>query len=207
MFLFVDSRRERDFRLFYNQLREMTRVPDFSFHVSPRIWVGPDALLRLPPPRRRALGRRPPRCMLVVDPLLYESKTVDRVHSLLEERGIQVLIYDEIVDRATSKAVDDALRLARGSRSPLIIALGGLKTLMIGRATAALALGNLDIDAALDGAENRGPRFQRCRLSCKNEAGRNRLRPLRRCVWLELPLRPAPGRVRAAQQSHARPHL
>ena len=133
-------------------------MPDFSFHVSPRVWVGPDALLRLPLLAGELSGEGRPRCMLVVDPLLYESKTVDRVHSLLEERGIQVLVYDEIVDRATSKAVDDALRLARGSRSPLIIALGGLKTLMIGRATAALALGNLDIDAALDRAEVKGSR-------------------------------------------------
>jgi alcohol dehydrogenase class IV len=96
--------------------------------------------------------------MLVVDPILYESKTVDRVHSLLEERGIQVLVFDEVVDRATSRVADDALRLARGSRSPLIIALGGLKTLMVGRAAAALALGDLDVDAALDGAEAKGGR-------------------------------------------------
>jgi alcohol dehydrogenase len=97
--------------------------------------------------------------MLVVDPLLYESKTVDRVLSLLEERGIQVLVFDEVVDRATSRVADDALRLARGSRTPLVVALGGQKTLMIGRAAAALALGNIDIDAAIDGAESKGGRI------------------------------------------------
>jgi alcohol dehydrogenase len=96
--------------------------------------------------------------MLVVDPLLYESKAVDRVRSLLEERGIQVLVFDEIGDRATSKAAEDALRLARGSRTPLVIALGGLKTLMIGRAAAVLAQGELDIDALIDGSEIRNAR-------------------------------------------------
>jgi alcohol dehydrogenase len=92
---------------------------------------------------------------MVVDPRLYESKMVDRVRSLLEERGIQVLVFDEVADRATSRVADDALRLARGSRSPLVIALGGLKTLMVGRVAAALALGGQDVDAVLDGAEAR----------------------------------------------------
>lgn len=130
-------------------------MADFSFSVRPRIWVGPDALLRLPLLAGELTGEGRARCMLVVDPLLYESKTVDRVRALLEERGIQVLVFDEIADRATSRVADDALRLARGSRSPLIIALGGQKTLMIGRAAAALALGDLDLDAVIDGTESR----------------------------------------------------
>ncbi len=128
-------------------------MPDFSFSVRPRVWIGSDALLRLPLLAGELAGEGRARCMLVVDPLLYESKTVERVRSLLEERGIQVLVFDEVTDRATSRAADDALRLARGSRSPLVIALGGLKTLMIGRAAAALAQGDQDVDAVIDGAE------------------------------------------------------
>jgi len=129
-------------------------VPDFSFQVRPRVWVGPDALLRLPLLADELTGKGRQRCMLIVDPLLYESKTVDRVRSLLEERGIQVLLFDEIPERASSRVADDALRLARGSRAPLIIAVGGLKTLMVGRAAAALAQGELDLDAVLDGAKS-----------------------------------------------------
>jgi alcohol dehydrogenase class IV len=133
-------------------------VADFSFNVRPRIWVGPDALLRLPLLSGELAGVDRPRCMLVVDPILYESKTVDRVKALLEDRGIQVFTFDELGERATSGAAADALRLARGSRAPLIVALGGLKTMMIGRAAAALAMGDQDIEAALDGAEIRCPR-------------------------------------------------
>ena len=129
-------------------------MPDFSFQVRPRVWVGPDALLRLPLLADELTGKGRQRCMLIVDPLLYESKTVDRVRSLLEERGIQVLLFDEIPERASSRVADDALRLARGSRAPLIIAVGGLKTLMVGRAAAALAQGELDLDAVLDGAKS-----------------------------------------------------
>jgi alcohol dehydrogenase len=126
-------------------------VPDFQFNVRPRVWIGPDALLRLPLLAGELAGQGQFRAMLIVDPLLYESKAVDRVVSLLEDRGIQVLVFDEIPDRATSRQADDALRLARGSRSPIIVAMGGQKTLMTARAVAVTASGNLDIDSLLDG--------------------------------------------------------
>jgi alcohol dehydrogenase len=130
-------------------------VPDFQFKVGPRVWIGPDALLRLPLLAAELAGADRARVMLVADPLLHESKLVDRVKNLLEDRSIQVLLFDEIPDRATSRAADDALRLARGSRSPLIVALGGIKTLMIARAAAVAATSTLDIDAILDGADYR----------------------------------------------------
>ena len=132
-------------------------MPDFHFHVRPRVWIGPDALLRLPLLAGELAGGDQKRAMLIADPLLYESKTVDRVASLLEDRGIQVLAYDELPERSTSRQADDALRLARGSRTPLIIALGGQKTLMTARAVAVTASGNVDIDGLLDGSECRNP--------------------------------------------------
>ena len=130
-------------------------MPDFHYHVRPRVWIGPDALLRLPLLADELSGPGKARALLVIDPLLYESKAVDRVRGLLEERGFQVLVYDEIPDRATSVAADDALRLARGARAPLVISMGGLRTLMIGRAAAVAAPSRLDIDAVLDGSEIR----------------------------------------------------
>jgi alcohol dehydrogenase len=132
-------------------------MPDFNFHVRPRIWIGPDALLRLPLLAGELAGPGKTRAMLVVDPLLYESKTVQRVSSLLEERGIQILLFDEIPDRATARAAEDALRLARGARVPLVIGLGGRKTLMVARMAAVAASSGLDVDALLDGAVTRAP--------------------------------------------------
>jgi alcohol dehydrogenase len=128
-------------------------VPDFFFHIGPRVWFGSDALLRLPLLASDLAGAGRSRVLLVADPLLYESKTIDRVRGLLEEREIQVLVFDEIPERATSRAAEDALRLAKGARAPLVIGLGGLKTLMIARATAVLAASDLDMDAFLDGAK------------------------------------------------------
>ena len=111
-------------------------MAEFHFSVRPKVWIGNDSLLRLPLLATEYAGKGAARALLIADPLLYETKVIDRVKGLLEDRNVQVLVFDEIPDRATSKAADDALRLSRGARSPLIIALGGLKTMMIARATA-----------------------------------------------------------------------
>ncbi|MBL8966920.1 MAG: iron-containing alcohol dehydrogenase [Spirochaetaceae bacterium] len=126
-------------------------MADFHFAVRPKVWLGPDTLLRLPLLAGEFAGQAAPRALLVADPLLYESKTVDRVRSLLEDRGIQVLVFDEIPDRATSRTADDLLRIARGSRAPLVVSLGGIQTLMLARAVAVAAPSRLDIDSLLDG--------------------------------------------------------
>ena len=62
--------------------------------------------------------------------------------------------------RRSRRSGDEQSRRRRPAPRPrlplaLVVALGGLKTLMIGRAAAALALGELDVDAVLDGAEIR----------------------------------------------------
>ena len=81
-----------------------------------------------------------------------------------------VLIFDEVADRATSRVADDCVRLARGSRSPLVIALGGLKTLMIGRAAAALSS-----DAAAATAQGRAAAAQaRAAQTGNGRAGESR---------------------------------
>ncbi len=128
-------------------------MAEFHFAVRPKVWIGPDSLLRLPLLVSEYAGEAS-RVLLVADPLLYEAKIIDRVRTLLEDRGVQVLVFDEIPDRASSRAADDAIRLARASRSPLVVGLGGLKTLQIARAAsfaAGAASRGMDLDAILDG--------------------------------------------------------
>ncbi|MFZ4617685.1 MAG: iron-containing alcohol dehydrogenase, partial [Rectinemataceae bacterium] len=66
------------------------------------------------------------------------------------------LLFDEIPQKATTRAAEDALRLARGSKAPIIIALGGIKTMMIARTAAVLARERIDVDALVDGATTLG---------------------------------------------------
>ncbi|MDA8425706.1 MAG: iron-containing alcohol dehydrogenase, partial [Treponema sp.] len=101
-------------------------MPDFYFHIDPAVWFGSDALLRLPLLAADLAGSGRSRALLVADPLLYESKAIDRIRGLLEEREIQVLVFDEIPERATSRTAEDALRLARGARAPLVKRIAGI---------------------------------------------------------------------------------
>jgi alcohol dehydrogenase len=125
-------------------------MADFQFNIRPRVWIGADSLLRLPLLAGEFGGDG--RALLIVDPFLEESKAIGRVRGLLEDRGVKVLLFDEIPEDATSRVAENALRLARGSKAPLIIGLGGIKTLMVARAVSLLARDRLDIDALIDGA-------------------------------------------------------
>ncbi len=127
-------------------------MADFHFAVGPQVWMGPDTLLRLPLLVPELAGPESLRALLIADPMLYDPKIVGRVLNLLEDRGVELLVFDEIPERATSAVAEDALKLARGSRSPLIIGLGGVKTLMIARTVAALAQGSVDVDSFVDGS-------------------------------------------------------
>ncbi|HUX41955.1 MAG TPA: iron-containing alcohol dehydrogenase [Rectinemataceae bacterium] len=125
-------------------------MADFQFSIRPRVWIGSDSLLRLPLFAGEFGVEN--RAILVADPLLHESGMITRVSSLLEDRGVKVLLFDEIPERASTRAAEDALRLTRGSKSAFVIGLGGQKTLMIARAAACLGRDRLDIDAFIDGA-------------------------------------------------------
>ena len=128
-------------------------MADFQFNIRPRVWIGTDSLLRLPLLAGELATEG--RAILVADPLLHESKAIDRVRGLLEDRGIQVLLFDEVPGNATTRTADDALRLARGAKAPLVIGLGGIKTLMTARVVALLARDRIDVDALIEGAATR----------------------------------------------------
>lgn len=129
-------------------------MADFQFAIRPRVWIGSDSLLRLPL-LAGEFGVEA-RAILIADPLLHEGGAVDRVRSLLEDRGVKVLVFDEIPAQATTRAVDDALRLTRGSRAAFVVGLGGLKTLMTARTAACLGRDRIDVDAFIDGAAAKG---------------------------------------------------
>jgi alcohol dehydrogenase len=122
-------------------------MADFIFRISPQVSIGQDALLRLP----LVVGAMADRVVLVVDPLLYEYGVPDRVRALLEERGVQVIVFDEINAHASSRDADAAIAIARGARAPAIVAVGGLKAAWIGKAVASIAGGPGSLDDALDG--------------------------------------------------------
>ncbi len=122
-------------------------MADFRFHVPADCFIGQDALYKLP----LMFDGGPDRALLVTDPGLAETKIAERLVAVLEGRGIQLISFDDIGERPSSASVEDAIELARGSRAPLIIGVGGIRTLHIAKAIAALTPGEGNVDRWIDG--------------------------------------------------------
>ncbi len=122
-------------------------MTDFNFYTPANCYISQDAIYKLP----MVLENMSDRAMLIADPALSEAKTAERLSSILEGRGRQLIIFDDMENRPSSESVEDALNMARAARVPFIIGLGGIKALHIAKAVAALANGDLSIYEWLDG--------------------------------------------------------
>ncbi|HSV56349.1 MAG TPA: iron-containing alcohol dehydrogenase, partial [Magnetospirillaceae bacterium] len=116
--------------------------------VPAEIHLGPDTLLKLPGILSASGADR---VLLIADPLLNESRSVDRILALLEDRGIQAILFDEVPAGCTSSTAEDVLRLARGSRAMGVVAAGGVRVLSLARVVAAVAEGSSTLDEWMDG--------------------------------------------------------
>ncbi|MBN2875931.1 MAG: iron-containing alcohol dehydrogenase [Spirochaetales bacterium] len=122
-------------------------MADFRFHVPADCFIGQDALYKLP----LVLEGGPERALLVADPGLTDAKMTERLSSVLEGRGIQLISFDDLGDRPSSASVEDGVSLARGARAPLVIGVGGVRTMHIAKAIASLTPGDSTVDAWMDG--------------------------------------------------------
>lgn len=77
--------------------------------------------------------------ILVTEGILHESGVIKRVVDIIEKKGSQVIIFDEIVPNAKSDLVDYGAEIARSSYVNVVVGLGGIRTLSIAKAIAMLA--------------------------------------------------------------------
>ncbi len=90
------------------------------------------------------------RVLLIADSALGES--IDNVKNILESRGMRVLLFSDIQPETTTFSLSDSLSMARGSHANVIIGMGGVKTLHLARATAALAVEKIFVEDYLQGS-------------------------------------------------------
>jgi alcohol dehydrogenase len=124
-------------------------MPDISFSIPTDIKFGLDVANRIAA-TVAPLGER---VLLVTEAILYEGKVIDRIQGLLEKKGIQQLVFDEVVPNATSTVVDEAVKLARGAHAQVIVGLGGIRTLSVAKAVAMASSGELAMDDYLSGVQ------------------------------------------------------
>ena len=109
-------------------------MADFTFRISPNIMLGSYTTSRL---GEFALqyGKR---FMLVLDPILKEVKSHEKVTQSLTDRGIEFFVFEELNEGATTKTIQQALGLARQSHIQGIIGVGGGRAINVARTLAAI---------------------------------------------------------------------
>jgi alcohol dehydrogenase len=125
---------------------------DISCKLDPEILVGPDTINRAGSYCTRWGGR----VLIATEQVLYEKKNIERLTGILEDSGIEVIVFDEIPAQATADVAETVAILAKGARCSSIIGFGGLKTQAIGRLASILASPNIRIFDLLDGRKPEG---------------------------------------------------
>ena len=127
-------------------------MPDLSFSIPTDVRFGLDVVNRI----AAVVSQYGERVLLVTEAILYEGKVIDRIQGLFEKKGIQYIVYDEVVPHATSKIVDEGVNLARSSRAQIIVGLGGVRTLSVAKCVAMVSPGEADMDEYLSGVQPSG---------------------------------------------------
>lgn len=123
-------------------------MADLTFRISPNIVLGSYTTGRLGQ-FALAWGQK---YMLIIDPVLKEVGTTEKITASLTERGIDFFIFDTLSETAETKIIDQALMLARQAHIQGVIAAGGGKTLHVARAVCALYSEKRDIYELLEGS-------------------------------------------------------
>lgn len=122
-------------------------MSDFIFRLQPNIVLGTYTSTRLGQ-FAKEIGTK---FMLILDPLLKQMGTSDKLLQSLDDREIDYFTFEDIPEAANSEIVNSVLTLARQAHVHGIIAVGGSKTLNIAKAACALFNETKEIYDYLDG--------------------------------------------------------
>jgi alcohol dehydrogenase len=120
---------------------------DIAFKLDPEILIGKDTVNRA----GMLCNSFGSRVLIATEQVLYENQNIERLISILEDSGVEAIIFDEIPAQATADIAEAAASLARGARCSAIIGFGGLKTQSIAKLAAITATSSLGIFDLLDG--------------------------------------------------------
>ncbi|MDR2144358.1 MAG: iron-containing alcohol dehydrogenase, partial [Treponema sp.] len=124
-------------------------MTDISIKLDPEIIIGIDTVNRA----GTICGEFGGRVLVLTEQVLYENRNIERLTTILEDAGIEAIVFDEIPAQATADVSEAAAVLAQGARCSAVIGFGGLKTQAIARMTAIIARNRLSIFELLDGVK------------------------------------------------------
>jgi alcohol dehydrogenase len=127
-------------------------MPDIIYNLDPEIIIGQDTVSRAGGAAAAFGGR----ALVITEQVLYENKAIERLKLILEDAGVETIIFDEVPAQATADVALNAADLARGARCNAVIGLGGVKTQTTARLAAIMAGSRLDVFDILDGRLKEG---------------------------------------------------
>jgi len=122
-------------------------MADTILRLDPEIIIGLDTINRA----GSLFAERGHKILLATEQGLYENNLIDRLVKVLDDAGLETILFDEIPAQATADAAENAASLARGARCDLVIGFGSLKTQYIAKLAAILAASTLRLFDLLDG--------------------------------------------------------
>jgi len=122
-------------------------MADTILRLDPEIIIGLDTINRA----GSLFMERGRKILLATEQGLYENNLIDRLVKVLDDAGLETILFDEIPAQATAEAAENAASLARGARCDLVIGFGSLNTQYIARLAAILAASPLRLFDLLDG--------------------------------------------------------
>jgi alcohol dehydrogenase len=96
-------------------------------------------------------GKHGKKILVATEQGLYENNAIERLLKILDEAGLEAILFDEIPAQAAADVAETAASLARGARCDLVIGFGGLKTQYISRMVSILASSSFGRFDLLDG--------------------------------------------------------
>ena len=122
-------------------------MADTVLKLDPEIIVGTDTINRA----GTIIGKSGSKILIATEQGLYENALIERLIRILEDSGLETILFDEIPAQATAEAADGAADLARGARCNMVIGFGGLQTQYIARLISILAVSRFSLFDLLDG--------------------------------------------------------
>lgn len=119
---------------------------DISFKFDPEILIGADTLSMA----GTVSGRHGSRIMTVADHA-PDSQIINRLKEILEDSGLEVIVFDGIEENSTVEMAENIVELSQAAHCDAIVAFGGRKTQVIARMAAIMAPMRLSCFELLDG--------------------------------------------------------
>jgi alcohol dehydrogenase len=123
-------------------------MADIVFKLEPEIISGRDTINRA----GALCGGQGGRALLVTEQALGGNGAVERLTAILEDAGIETIVFDEVPGQGAADTAETAAALAKGARCTAVIGFGGLAVQSAARTAAVLANSRQGLFALLDGA-------------------------------------------------------